>query len=76
MHDIPYMNRSVGPEIISSMTLISHEVKNIAKTIPCGIQILSGCNQEALAVAKVKFFFNFRLVVLFIFLMFFRKRKL
>ncbi|XP_066920691.1 uncharacterized protein F13E9.13, mitochondrial-like [Clytia hemisphaerica] len=52
MHDIPYMNRSVGPEIISSMTVISHEVKNIAKTIPCGIQILSGCNQAALAVAK------------------------
>ena len=51
MHDVPYLNRKVGPEITASMTAIASEVKkNIS--IPCGVQILAGANLEALAVAK------------------------
>lgn len=50
MHDRPYLNRSVGPEIIASMTAVAVELKkNIS--IPLGIQILAGANKEALAVA-------------------------
>ena len=51
MHDVPYLNRNVGPEITASMTAIAAEVKkNIS--IHCGIQILAGANLEALAVAQ------------------------
>ena len=51
MHDVPYLNRNVGPEITASMTAIAGEVKkNIS--IPCGVQILAGANLEALAVAQ------------------------
>ena len=53
MHDVPYTKRVVGPEIVSSMTSLCCSVKEIADQLPCGVQILSGCNQEALAVAKV-----------------------
>lgn len=52
MHDVPYLNREVGPEIIASMTAIAVEIKKKV-SIPCGIQILAGANKEALAVAKV-----------------------
>ena len=51
MHDVPYLNREVGPEITASMTAIASEVKKNT-TIPCGVQILAGANLEALAVAK------------------------
>ncbi len=51
MHDIPYLNRKVGSEIIASMTAIAMEIKKII-SIPCGIQILAGANKEALAVAQ------------------------
>ncbi len=50
MHDVPYMNRVCTPEIVSSMTIIAHEIRKLT-TKPCGIQILAGCNKEALAVA-------------------------
>jgi uncharacterized protein len=52
MHDVPYLKNNVGPEIISSMTAVAIEVKKILGDIPVGIQILSGANKEALAVAK------------------------
>eukprot|EP00794_Sanderia_malayensis_P018591 gene18591-20457_t len=52
MHDVPYLNRQVGPEIVASMTTVCHHVKSITGSTPCGIQILAGCNKEALAVAK------------------------
>ncbi|MDP8202262.1 MAG: BtpA/SgcQ family protein [Candidatus Tenebribacter burtonii] len=51
MHDVPYLNKKVGPEITASMTAIATEVKNTI-SIPCGIQILAGANIEALAVAQ------------------------
>ncbi|MEA2096205.1 MAG: BtpA/SgcQ family protein [Candidatus Cloacimonadota bacterium] len=51
MHDVPYLNKEVGPEITASMAAIATEVKkNIS--IPSGVQILAGANKEALAVAK------------------------
>lgn len=50
MHDIPYVKRNVGPEIISLMGIIGREVKKVSK-LPCGVQILAGANKEALAAA-------------------------
>lgn len=50
MHDVPYLNRKVGPEIIGLLSIIVHEVKKISQ-LPCGIQILAGANKAALAVA-------------------------
>jgi len=50
MHDRPYMNRNIGPEIVASMTSIAKEIRQAFK-IPVGIQILAGANKEALAVA-------------------------
>ena len=56
MHDLPYLNRTVGPEITAAMTLASNVMKSMATNIPCGIQILAGCNEEAMAVAKVRIY--------------------
>lgn len=50
MHDVPYLNREVGPEITATMTAIAREVKR-QTDLPCGIQILAGANQAALAAA-------------------------
>jgi len=51
MHDVPYLNQQVGPEIVAAMTIVGYEVKQ-ATGLPCGIQILAGANREALAVAQ------------------------
>ncbi len=50
MHDRPYLNRVVGPEIVSSMTAVALAIR-AQIDIPLGIQILAGANKEALAVA-------------------------
>ncbi len=50
MHDVPYLNRDAGPEIIAAMTAVSVAVRKAVK-FPIGIQILAGANREALAVA-------------------------
>jgi hypothetical protein len=50
MHDVPYLNRKVGPEIVAAMTAICWSVRS-AVTIPLGVQILAGANREAVAVA-------------------------
>ncbi len=50
MHDLPYLRGGVGPEITAGMALVSHAVKE-ASGPPCGIQILAGANNEAMAVA-------------------------
>lgn len=52
MHDIPYLNRHVGPEIVAAMSVVCSEVRRVVNNLPCGIQILAGANKEALAVAK------------------------
>jgi len=51
MHDRPYLNRRVGPEVVAVMTRVADAVK-AAVDLPCGIQILAGANLEALAVAR------------------------
>ena len=51
MHDTPYLNRQVGPEIISALTRVASDVRS-ACNLPLGIQILAGANQAALAVAQ------------------------
>lgn len=48
MHDTPY-TRKVGPEIVALMAIIAREVKALG--LYCGVQVLAGCNQEALAIA-------------------------
>ena len=53
MHDIPYLNKNVGPEIVAGMTVVCSEVRREVAKMPCGIQILAGCNEQAIAVAKV-----------------------
>lgn len=50
MHDVPYLNRNVGPEIVAAMTAICWSVR-AAVSVPLGIQVLAGANREALAVA-------------------------
>jgi uncharacterized protein len=50
MHDVPYLNRGAGPEIIAAMTAVCVAVRKAVR-LPIGIQILAGANREALAVA-------------------------
>lgn len=53
MHDNPYIQETrMGPEIVAAMTRMTHEVKQILSKTPCGIQIVSIANKQALAVAK------------------------
>lgn len=50
MHDRPYLNKNVGPEVVAVMTIVAHEIKR-QNQLPLGVQILAGANKEALAVA-------------------------
>jgi len=50
MHDRPYLRRSVGPEVVASMTAAACSVRREV-SLPIGIQVLAGANREALAVA-------------------------
>jgi uncharacterized protein len=50
MHDLPYLLRTVGPEIIAAMTLATKAVVD-AVDVPVGVQILAGANREAISVA-------------------------
>lgn len=50
MHDVPYLRREVGPEIVAAMTEITCRVHNNVD-VPVGVQILAGDNKAALAVA-------------------------
>lgn len=51
MHDVPYLKRQVGPEVTAAMTIVAKAIRD-AVSLPLGIQILAGANQEALAVAR------------------------
>ena len=59
MNDTPYLkSKMLGPEVTATMTAVSSVVRSIfPKEKPIGIQILAGCNCEALAVAKGKQYF-------------------
>ena len=50
MHDLPYLKRQVGPEIVAAMTRVVQQVRAVID-LPLGVQILAGANREALAVA-------------------------
>ena len=50
MHDVPYLNRAVGPEITAAMTVAAQAAAR-AGGLPTGVQILAGANREALAAA-------------------------
>jgi uncharacterized protein len=50
MHDVPYLKREVGPEIVAAMTTVAQAVRE-AVTIPLGIQVLAGANMASLAIA-------------------------
>lgn len=54
MHDVPYIqSKCFGPEITATMTRICTDIKRILpKNVPCGIQVLSCGNKEALAISK------------------------
>ncbi|GIY42781.1 uncharacterized protein F13E9.13, mitochondrial [Caerostris darwini] len=52
MFDVPYvMGDQVGPEVTAVMTRIGSEVKKTIGKMPCGVQVLSGNNFSATAVA-------------------------
>ncbi len=51
MHDRPYVHGVKGPEIVAAMTAVALTIREIAPELPLGIQILSGGNREAIAVA-------------------------
>lgn len=52
MHDRPYVHQSHGPEITSAMTAVAIAVRAaVGESFPLGIQVLSGGNREALAIA-------------------------
>lgn len=50
MHDRPYLNREVGPEVVATIAIACAEVRRITG-MPIGIQILAGANEQALATA-------------------------
>ena len=50
MHDRPYQNGTVGPEIVAAMTAVGRAVRTEVG-LPLGVQVLAGANREALAVA-------------------------
>jgi membrane complex biogenesis BtpA family protein len=51
MHDRPYVHGVQGPEIVAAMTRLALAVRSAAPRLPLGVQVLSGGNREALAVA-------------------------
>jgi predicted TIM-barrel enzyme len=50
MHDRPYLNREVGPEVVATKAIACAEVRRVTR-MPIGIQILAGANEHALATA-------------------------
>lgn len=51
MHDVPYLSRRAGPEIVAAMTAVCGAVRE-AVALPLGVQVLAGANRQALAVAQ------------------------
>ena len=51
MHDRPYIHAEHGPETTAIMTRVGMAIRDAARSTPLGIQVLSGGNREALAVA-------------------------
>lgn len=49
MGDLPYLNGSVYPETVAALAMVCHELRTLS--VPMGVQILAGANEQALAVA-------------------------
>lgn len=53
MHDLPYLvPDKIGPEVVASMTAVACHVRRMVPNLPCGIQVLSGANNAAIAIAQ------------------------
>ena len=53
MHDVPWLGpHQIGPDTTAAMAVTSSEVRKLLPKLPLGVQVLSACNKEALAVAK------------------------
>lgn len=54
MFDLPYVKgHQLGPEVVACMTRVCHEVRCMTPLeVPCGVQVLAGGNQAAIAVAQ------------------------
>ncbi len=50
MHDVPYLMRNVGAEVVSTLTAVAIKIK-AEVSLPIGIQVLAGANKQALAIA-------------------------
>jgi membrane complex biogenesis BtpA family protein len=50
MHDTPYLRGAVGPEVTAAFAIVARAVKDVFQR-PCGVQVLAGANQAALAIA-------------------------
>lgn len=51
MHDAPYVHAEHGPEVAAVMTRVALAVRAAAPRMVMGVQVLSGGNREALAIA-------------------------
>jgi len=51
MHDVPYLRREVGPEVVAGMTAVARAVRSAIEA-PLGVQVLAGANRAAIAVAQ------------------------
>lgn len=53
MFDTPYVTRKdAGPEIVATMTRVASEVRKLCpQSMVCGVQVLAGLNEEAVAIA-------------------------
>ncbi len=52
MHDRPYVHGRKGPETVAVMVRAAMAVRAVAPKLPIGVQVLSGGNHEALAIAQ------------------------
>ena len=43
MHDVPYLQREVGPEIVAAMTIVACAIRRSVE-LPMGVQVLAGAN--------------------------------
>jgi uncharacterized protein len=55
MHDVPYLNKNVGPEVVSTMSVIAQKIRE-KTNLPLGIQVLASANKEAIAIAQAASF--------------------
>jgi membrane complex biogenesis BtpA family protein len=52
MHDVPYLRRTVGSEIVAAMAVAVRSVVDAAGETPVGVQVLAGANREAVSIAS------------------------